>query len=174
MPRANKRKSQLQGARAHREPFIEVSDSSDPSDDEYRMDADDEEFNFKDKLSLTDSGDIAEMCKLKCGTKYLSTLLYMSLRFFNIKWEDIDEYLNSIGVMTAESSNKWATLFVKGDYEVFSNDLRGGKRTDSFYDTFPEIEADGKSIRGPSMFTKNQQISRHWTWLSSLIQNIMN
>ncbi|CAF1619347.1 unnamed protein product, partial [Didymodactylos carnosus] len=34
----------------------------------------------------------------------------------------------------------------KGDYEEFSNDLRGGKQTDSFYDTFPEIEADTKAF----------------------------
>lgn len=70
----------------------------------------------------------------------------MSLRFFNVKWEDIDEYLKSIGFMTAKTSHKWATVFIKGDYEEFSNDLRGGKQTDSFYDTFPDIEADAKAF----------------------------
>ncbi|CAF1291834.1 unnamed protein product, partial [Didymodactylos carnosus] len=108
----------------------------DSSDDEYRMDIDDEELNFKDKLLLTDISDLAEMCKSKCDIKYLSTLLYMLLRFFNIKWEDVDEYLKSIGFMTAKTSHKWATVFIEGDYEEFSNDLRGGKQTDSFYDTF--------------------------------------
>ncbi|CAF1560638.1 unnamed protein product, partial [Didymodactylos carnosus] len=39
-----------------------------------------------------------------------------------------------------------AKVFSKGDYEEFSNDLRGGKQTDSFYDTFPEIEADAKAF----------------------------
>jgi hypothetical protein len=110
------------------------------------MDIDDEESTFNEKLLVTDIGDLAEMCKSKCGTKYLSTLLYMSLRFFNIKWEDVDEYLKSIGFMTAETAHKWATVFLKGDYEEFSNDLRGGKQTDSFYDTFPEIEADAKAF----------------------------
>ncbi|CAF3478732.1 unnamed protein product [Rotaria sp. Silwood2] len=70
----------------------------------------------------------------------------MSLRFFNIKLEDVDEYLKSIGFMTAKTSHKWATVFLKGDYEEFSTDLRGGKQTDSFYDTFPEIEADAKAF----------------------------
>ncbi|CAF1174677.1 unnamed protein product [Didymodactylos carnosus] len=46
-----------------------------------------------------------------------------------IKWEDVDEYLKSIG-----------------DYEEFSNDLRGGKQTDKFYDTFPEIESDARAF----------------------------
>jgi hypothetical protein len=31
-------------------------------------------------------------------------------------------------------------VFIKGDYEEFSNDLRGGKQTNSFY----KIEADAK------------------------------
>ncbi|CAF1178501.1 unnamed protein product [Rotaria sordida] len=70
----------------------------------------------------------------------------MSLRFFNIKWEDIDEFLKNIGFMTAQTSHKWATVFVKGDYEEFSNDLRGGKQTDSFYDMFSDIEADAKAF----------------------------
>ena len=48
--------------------------------------------------------------------------------------------------MTAETSHKWATMFIKGDYEESSNDLRGGKQTDSFYDMFPEIEADTKAF----------------------------
>ena len=84
MPRTSRRKSQLHGARACRRSSMQTSDSSCTSDDEYRMDADDEESNFKEKILLTDIGDLAEMCKTKCDTKYLSTLLYMSLRFFNI------------------------------------------------------------------------------------------
>ena len=48
--------------------------------------------------------------------------------------------------MTAQTSHKWALLFIKGDYEEFSNDFLGGKQTDSFYDIFPEIEADGKAF----------------------------
>ncbi|CAF4610928.1 unnamed protein product [Rotaria sp. Silwood2] len=48
--------------------------------------------------------------------------------------------------MTAKTSHKWATVFIKGDYEEFSNDLRGGKQRDSFYDTFPESEADARAF----------------------------
>ena len=53
----------------------------------------------------------------------------MSLRFFNIKWKDVDEYLKSIGFMTAKTCHAWVTVFIKGDYEEFSNDLRSGKQT---------------------------------------------
>ncbi|CAF0911799.1 unnamed protein product [Rotaria sordida] len=48
--------------------------------------------------------------------------------------------------MIAQTSHKWATVFIKGDYEEFSNDLRGGKQTDSFYYIFLEIEADAKAF----------------------------
>ncbi|CAF4653236.1 unnamed protein product, partial [Rotaria sp. Silwood2] len=146
MPRGNKRTSQSRSASARRWSNVKISDSSESSGDEYRMDVDDEGLSFTDKVLLTEIGDLAEMCKSKCDTKYLSTLLYMSLRFFNIKWEDVDEYLKSIGFMTAKTSHKWATVFIKGDYEEFSGDLRGGKQTDSFYDTFPEIEVDAKAF----------------------------
>ena len=62
-----------------------VSESSDSSYDESGMDIDDARSSFKDKYSLIEIGDMVEMCKSKCGTKYLSTLLYMSLRFFDSK-----------------------------------------------------------------------------------------
>jgi hypothetical protein len=146
MPRANKSKSKVQSASAHRWTNANVSSSSDSSNEEYSMDIDDQELSFNEKLFLTDIGDIAEMCKSKCDMKYLSTLLYMSLRYFGIKWEDVDDFLKNTGFMTAQTSHKWATVFVKGDYEEFSNELRGGKHTDSFYDTFPEIETDAKAF----------------------------
>ncbi|CAF4803699.1 unnamed protein product [Rotaria sp. Silwood2] len=110
------------------------------------MDIDDKELSFNEKFFLTDIGDLAEMCKSKCNTKYLSILLYMSLRYFNIKWEDVDEYLKTIGFMPAKTSHKWATVFIEGDYEEFSNDIRGGKQTASFYGTFSEIEADARAF----------------------------
>ena len=95
MPRTSRRKSQLHGARACRRSSMQTSDSSCTSDDEYRMVVDDEESNFKEKLLLTDIGDLAEMCKTKCDTKYLSTLLYTvavkivrppNENFFLLRW----------------------------------------------------------------------------------------
>ncbi len=71
------------------------------------MDIDDQELSFSEKLLLTDIGDLGEMCKSKCATKYLSTLLHMSLRSFNIKWEDVDEmvqYKLLIGISNTEKT----------------------------------------------------------------------
>jgi hypothetical protein len=108
MPKANKRKSQSHSASVRRWSNTTISDPVDSSSYEYSMDIDDERLSFSEKLLVTDIGDLAEMSKSKCGTKYLSTLLYMSLRFFNIKWEDLDEYLKNIGYMTAQTCHKWA------------------------------------------------------------------
>jgi len=146
MPRGNKRKTQSRSASAHRWAGEKVSSPSGSSGDDYRMDINDVGVSFKDKFPETDIGDLAEMCKLKCDTKYLSTLVYMSLRSCDVTWDVIDKFLKNIGLMTAESSHKWATVFIKGDYEEFSNDLRGGKQTDSFYDSFSEIESDAKAF----------------------------
>ncbi|CAF3189699.1 unnamed protein product [Rotaria sp. Silwood2] len=168
MPKPSKRKSQSNAASAGRWSKTKIpdvsgpsnvnisdandqfnantSDSRDSSDSEYRMDTGDIELDFSEEQLLTDIGDLGEMCKSKCGTKYLSILLYMSLRSFNIKWEAVDEFLKDTRLMTAQTSHKLATIFIKGDYEEFSNDLRGGKQTDSFYDTFPDIEGDEKAF----------------------------
>ena len=106
MPRTSRRKSQLHGARACRRSSMQTSDSSCTSDDEYRLDVDDEESSFKEKLLLIDIADLAEMCKTKCDTRYLSTLLYTSLRFFSITWEDADDYLKNISLMSSQTSHK--------------------------------------------------------------------
>ena len=106
MPGTSKRKSQLYVAKASRETNVQISDSRNSSGDEYRMSVDDEELNFKDKLLLTDIGDLAEMCPTKSDIKYLSTLLYMSLRFFNITWKDADDYLKNIDLMSSQTSHK--------------------------------------------------------------------
>ncbi|CAF1680153.1 unnamed protein product [Adineta ricciae] len=48
--------------------------------------------------------------------------------------------------MTAETSHKWASMFLDSDHTEFIRDSRGGKHSDSFYDTYPEIEADAKAF----------------------------
>ena len=82
-----------------------MSVSSSSSDDDYRMELDDKEVNFKDICSTTEIGDPVEICKSNCDVKCISTLLYMSLLFFDVRWEDIDDFLKNIGLMTAETAN---------------------------------------------------------------------
>ena len=143
IPKPNRRKSNLQNLMTRRWSNTQ-SETSETSSDEYQMDADDEESSFNEKLSLADIGDLADMCIERCGIKYVSVLLYLALCYFNVSWESIGEFLKSIGYITAQTSHKWASIFMKGDYEEFSTDLRGGKQIDSFYDIFPDIEVDAR------------------------------
>ena len=133
MPQPNKRDNKVQNALSKRWSNAEFSSSSELSYEEYKMDTDDEAVAFSEKILLNDIGDLAEICTSKCDTNYLTTLLYVSLRYFNIKWEDINRFLEDVSFMAAETSHRWATVFSKGDYEEFSNDLRGDKQTDWFH-----------------------------------------
>jgi hypothetical protein len=92
MPKSSKSKSKVQKASAQRWSKEKTLSSSNSSDEDYSMDVDEPELTFSEKLCLNDIGDLAEMCKSKCDSKYLSTFLYMSLRYFNIKWEDVDDF----------------------------------------------------------------------------------
>ena len=137
------------------------------------MDIDRQELTLSEKFPLTDIDDLAKIYNIKYGTKYIGVLLYMSLHFLNTTWKEIDEYLKDVGLMNGESCHKWATVFINGDYEEFSNDLRDSKQDDSFYDTFPEIEADGKAFVVQTC-SQNQVNSMLWIWLSLLMKNNMN
>ena len=106
MPKPNKRRNKAQNALSKRWSSVEFSSSSESSNEEYKMDIDDEAVAFTEKVLLNDIGDLSEICKSKCDMKYLTTLLYMSLCYFNIKWEDSNRFLKDIDFMTAETSHK--------------------------------------------------------------------
>lgn len=146
MPKANRRKTQSRSASARRWENSTIPSPADFSNDEYHAEVEDLKLDFMHKLTLSNIEDLGNLCRSKCSSKYLSVLLYMTLRHFKINWEDIDAYLRSIGFMTAETSHKWADTFLNGDLNDFLNDSRGGKHSDSFYDRFPEIEADAKAF----------------------------
>ena len=129
MPRPNRRRTQSRNASARRWKNATIPSPPDIPDEEYHADVENLELSFMQKLTLSNIQDLVEMCRLKWSTKYISVLLYMSLRYFKIQWKDIDEYLRSIGFMTAETSHKWADIFLDGDHKEFSHDSRGGKRT---------------------------------------------
>lgn len=52
---------------------------------------------FKQEITNTDLSVLFELCKGKCPLKYLSVLLYMTLRKFAVNWRDCDIFLKEIG-----------------------------------------------------------------------------
>ena len=52
---------------------------------------------FKQEITNTDLSVLFELCKVQCPLKYLSVLLYMTLRKFAVSWKDCDIFLKEIG-----------------------------------------------------------------------------
>ena len=100
--------------------------------------------NFNDKVMSDDISDIFELCKNKHNYKFISVLLYMSLRYFNITWRKCDLFLKQIGALSSETCQKWVDIFISGDFDQFCTDSRGGKHIEDFYESFPEVELEAK------------------------------
>ena len=96
-----------------------------------------------EKIDLEAIGDLFELCKKECGSRKLSMLLYMLMRKLGHSWRSTDEILANIGAYRCQTAHKWIHVFLMGYFEVVAHDGRGGKHSDSFYDVFPELEADG-------------------------------
>ena len=148
MPFTSKRKSHLINANKIRWSKKTTDESSDEST--FSMNTSDEDeglsqLNFQDMLQLYSIGDLFELCKDQCNIRYLSALIYLILRRFDISFEDTDALLKEIGVLTAQVAHKWSIRFMDGEFDEYIADGRGGKRGDSFYDVYPDLESDGKA-----------------------------
>ena len=64
--------------------------------------------------------------------------------YFGVFWRKVDSLLKQIGSLSAETSNKWSEIFIGQDLDDFLENNRGGKRSQSFYDTFSEMENAAK------------------------------
>ncbi|CAF4434152.1 unnamed protein product, partial [Didymodactylos carnosus] len=112
-------------------------------------DEDDTEANdldFKDKIQTSDIGDLFQLCNNQCNTRYLSVLLYLTLRRFNLSYRDTHAFLKDIGGFACRTAQKWSNVFVNGKFDEFVADGRGGKRGDSFYDVYPDLEAEARAF----------------------------
>ena len=115
---------------------------SDGDDDDSIIDVTD----FKSRLDLFNIGDLFEICKLECGSRKLSVLVYMILRYFDQTWRNIDCFLQSIGGCKCQVAHEWTEIFLNGDLGTFEIEKRGGKHADGFYDFFPELENEAKAF----------------------------
>lgn len=52
---------------------------------------------FQQEITNTNLAELFELCKSKCPIKYLSVLLYMTLRKFSVSWRHSDIFLKEIG-----------------------------------------------------------------------------
>jgi len=119
-------------------------------DKNYEFEIDNEEdeindrLNYKDIISLFDIVDLFQLCKAECNSRYLSTLIYMILRYFQVPYSDARDFLKSIGALSSQIAHKWSRLFTEGNFDEFLTDGRGGQRGDRFFDVYPELEIEAK------------------------------
>ncbi|CAF1552361.1 unnamed protein product, partial [Didymodactylos carnosus] len=59
-------------------------------------------------------------------------------------WRAIDNFMSAVGGMRCMTAEKWAEIFLTGDFEMFVQDDRGGKQGESFFDVPPELEIPAK------------------------------
>ncbi|CAF3196935.1 unnamed protein product [Rotaria socialis] len=117
--------------------------------------------DFKSRLDVHSIADIFELCNVECGSRKISTLLYMTLRYLGHKWRNIDLFLRSVGGYTCQVAHGYAEIFLNGDISELESEKRGGKRFDSFYDLFPELEDEAKSFAIESCAKKSADFTTH-------------
>ena len=135
-----------------------------------------EHVDWNSKNMLSHIGDIFQICQDNGSLRILSTLLYMTLKYFNISWKDIDNFMSLIGGMRCVTTQKWVECVIAGDFETFIRDGRGGKQGDSFFDIYPELETAAKSFayEGCSRKAADFTVSELADFIDSQYYEIMN
>jgi hypothetical protein len=81
------------------------TDDSPPEDEpEERYNADEGEgFDLTVKEMLDDISNLYSLRAESVNNKYLSTLMYVTLRHVGYSWRQVDSFLSSVGEMTART-----------------------------------------------------------------------
>ena len=131
----------------------EVEDVTSEEETEEKEDSNDEDYVpqehdeiFKEKIDISAIADLFELCKSTSGSRNLSVLLYSLLRHLGLSWRRVDDILSSIGAFRCANAHRWAEVFVSEDFSAFVRDDRGGKQSDSFYDTIDGLEEEAKAF----------------------------
>ena len=127
---------------------VDHSNESSTESDEEEMRINEDPFdmskNFNDQVALNDISDVFEICENNSSYKFISVLLYMSLRHCKITWLDCDLFMKEIGALSSQTCQKRTDIFILGDFDQFCAYNRGGKRIKDFYEESPELELEAK------------------------------
>ncbi|CAF3059134.1 unnamed protein product [Rotaria sp. Silwood2] len=147
MPKVGRRRSHTRNMNSIRS--IESIESNEPKtssgeEEEIVINSDDDidRIHFSNESVLNDISDLFSFCKEQINARFVSMLLYMSLRHLGHSWRDVESFLTSIGGMTVKTSHKWANILVNKDFDEFTKDDRGGKRFASFWNCYPDLELE--------------------------------
>ncbi|CAF2077728.1 unnamed protein product [Rotaria magnacalcarata] len=115
MPKRSKHRARLSKAPKLRLSIGNMEIDDHVGDKDFEMNIDDS----TDNIMLGHIDDIFELRLNQSNFKSLSTLVYMILRYFQLTWRNIDEFMLKIGVMRCVTANKWAEVFIGGDFDMF-------------------------------------------------------
>ncbi|CAF4504576.1 unnamed protein product, partial [Didymodactylos carnosus] len=154
MPKTPRRKKlsqkagNLEGRRLNESFHSENLESSSSEDETVIINPDDDtdRIDFKSPTILNDLTDLYTFCQSQLNTRFLTTLLSTSLRYLGHSWRETDAFLKEIDGMTCRTAHKWANILVNGDFDECTKDERGGKRGDSFWDCYPDLELEAKQF----------------------------
>ncbi|CAF3626850.1 unnamed protein product [Rotaria socialis] len=102
--------------------------------------------DFQNDSIMNDISVLFSYCNTQINTRFLSTLVYMSLRRFGHTHRVVDSFLTTVGGLTAKTCQKWTNLLVHNDFDEFIEDERGGKQCDSFWDLHTDLEMEAKDF----------------------------
>ena len=87
----------------------------------------DEISTFEETITIESISELFEICVGQCSLKYLSVLIFMSLRHFGVTQNALIDFQRDIGALSVKTTHKWAKTFISGDFEDFQGGIRGGK-----------------------------------------------
>ncbi|CAF1647646.1 unnamed protein product, partial [Didymodactylos carnosus] len=117
------------------------------SEDEFILNLQqDKDIDFSSADVLSKVSEVMEFLKQTSSTKCLSVLLYMSLRRFNITYRDTDAFLAEVGGYRAQACHRQTDRLLNYGFDRFVASARGGKRGDSFWDVYSDMEAAARDF----------------------------
>ena len=95
---------------------------------------------------MNDISDLFTLYTENISNRFISVLIYTALHLFGHSWRDIEQSLNAIGSMSANSAHKWSCILINQDLDEFSVDERVDKQNNSFWDCFLDLELEARQF----------------------------
>ena len=166
MPKFNRRRSHSRRTNLKTKFFTDALASRNTEDSPAEEEPEEEnntdegdKYDFSAKEMLNDISILYSLCAESVNNKYLSTLMYVSLRHLGHAWREVDSFLSAVGGMTSKTCHKHSMTFLNSDIDEFCVDERGGKQSASFYDVYPELEELGRLFAVEGCSRKNSSFT---------------
>lgn len=97
-----------------------------------------------------------ELCQDFDSIRVLSVAIYMLLCLLNLSYEQCDQLLADLRLLGIKRCHEWVdTIIDEEDLCVVLRDQRGCHKHVSFYDGYPELEAEAKAFAFNGASSKN-------------------